>query len=244
MPLNLVISFFLPFIHSVRGSHLEPTFDGLPRTFGVIQGSLAEGEIIVTLGGYMLDNASTTYTLSTGVNQPISIVGTLYDGYKGILVRLESVTGELDLTAALLPGLNTVVASACEAPVVGISHSEASFKKETGGTIRLDEAGEVYLDITMVGINDNIGSVYGHTRFLLSFVAPADAPVDSPTGPTASDNMGAATVQEPELASDVPSGAPSTMPSDAPSSQPSGVPSDAPSSQPSDVPRFAPAVLI
>ena len=226
---------------------MDPTFNGFPRAFGLIQGSLAEGEVGVTVGGFVLDDASTTYSLSTGVDHSISIVGTLYDGYKGVLVRLESVTGELDLTAALQPGLNTVAAIICEAPVVGITHSESAFKKETGGTVRLDEAGDVYLDITMVGINDNLGSVYGHTRFLLSFVAPTE-PVDSPdlhadqAPAQLENNEGAPPVSASEIPSDAPSNMPSDAPSALPSDAPSTMPSDAPSTQPSDAPSITPVL--
>lgn len=223
---------------------MDETFNGFPRAFGLIQGSLAEGEIVVTVGGSVLDDASATYSLAIGVDHSISIVGTLYDGYKGVLVRMESVTGELDLTAALQPGLNTVAAAICKAPVVGICHSENTFKKETGGTVRLDEAGDVYLDITMVGINDNLGSIYGHTRFLLSFVAPTES-VDSPGiqsdhGPTSLDNNAGF---PPISASQVPSDGPSTMPSDGPSTLPSDAPSTMPSDGPSNMPSDGPSSM-
>jgi len=197
----------------------------------------------VTLGGNSLVETNETYSLPIGVDHTISVVASLYEGYKGLLIRMESANGDLDLTGALQPGLNTVVTDICEAPVVGISHYENSFKKESSGTIRLDEAGTVYLDITMVGINDSFASLYGYSRYSVSFVEEeTDAPSASayPTGLPSASPTGLFG-EEGEIPSDVPSMAPSDTPSMVPSDRPSSVPSDIPSMAPSDTPSRIPS---
>ena len=189
---------------AIGGSHLEATWDGSARTFGVLSGSLAEGEVQVSLGGIPLDPTPPEGTFTAGEDYTISVVGILYDGYKGLLIRMESEGGELDLTGALQPGENTKVADICKFPVVGITHEDNTFKKESTGTIRLDQAGEVVLDITMVGINDDFASVYGYTRFTVSFEEEEGVISDS----TSSQSLDA----------------PSMMPSDAPSDDAVGRP--------------------
>lgn len=155
---------------AVGGSHIVFTFMDQPRTFGLISGSLADGDVEVTIGDIPLVDPLTSYELSTGVEYVISVVGTLYDGYKGLLIRMEDPTERLDLSAALLPDENTQEAAVCQAPVVGITHVDSEFKRESTGRIRVDEPGSVVLDITMVGLNDAFATFYGYNRFMLTFV--------------------------------------------------------------------------
>jgi len=253
---------------AVGGGHLELLYNGLPRAFGVISGSLVDGDVVVLLGGIPLDPVSPTI-VAAGQNHTIRVVGTLYDGYKGLLIRMEDVTegGDLDLTAALLPGLNTKSADVCIPPVVGVTHTDSAFKKECTATIRLDQAGDVILDITMVGINDAFATIYGYTRFNVTFVeAEVEETIATPVAVSRGSDGPSSTP------SDIPSSSPSDVPSSSPTNDsvtadsltieplsdveepiatpvavsrasdgPSSTPSDAPSSIPSDIPSSIPS---
>ena len=64
---------------AVGGSHLDLLYNGLPRAFGVISGSLVDGDVAVLLGGIPLDSVSPTM-VAAGQDHTIRVVGTLYDG--------------------------------------------------------------------------------------------------------------------------------------------------------------------
>jgi len=69
------------------------------------------------------------------------------------LVRFEAGKGETSSTAGTLSGkgMETQVATAFEAPVVGITHTNNDIKESVNGTIHLDSAADcVHLDITVV----------------------------------------------------------------------------------------------
>jgi hypothetical protein len=163
---------------AVGGLHLD-TSNGRP----VEEGTLAEGAIEVVLGETVLiDGIRDIFPV--GQDLPIAVVGTQIP-YRGVLVRIEAPAG-VDTTLALTPGENTKVADVCIAPVVGITQPDRSDKTLSTGTVRFDEeALDVQMDITVVFINEALGSAYSYGQFRVDFradttLAPVAAPVGAP----------------------------------------------------------------
>ena len=159
---------------AVDGIHLDTT-DGR----AVRSGTLAEFSVVVQIGTTILD-VSVVNDFPVGQDLQISVSTPLELPYKGVLVRLEAPTG-VNTAAALLPGTNTAIASACGVPIVGITHTNNSLKSTSTGTIRFDtEVLGVVLGITVVTINDIVLSVYSYSEFKVNFRA---APIPPPTPP-------------------------------------------------------------
>lgn len=114
---------------------------------------------------------------------------------KGFLVRFEAENGEPVAQRALLAAKEwkAQVATASEAPILGITHTNDDIKESVSGTIRLDSAADsVYLDITVVYQNSEgyiappsaargWVSRYGHVRYSLNFVDDEDESTLQPT---------------------------------------------------------------
>lgn len=61
--------------------------------------------------------------------------------------------------------------------VIGITHSNSTFKSITSGFLQVEQAGLMALDITIVGLNNASASLYGYDRFLLQFGESTNAPI-------------------------------------------------------------------
>jgi hypothetical protein len=155
----------------------------------VMDGTLADGDIRVTIGTQVLSETTAT---DVPIGQDLLItVDALDISYLGVLVRLEAPTG-VDTAGALLPGSNTQNAGVCTAPVLGITHTDSSEKTMVTGTIRFDEEVlNVALDVSIVFVNNAQGSAYVYGRLNVNFrdtpvAPPVAAPVASPVAPIAS----------------------------------------------------------
>lgn len=147
---------------AVAGSHLNSTNN---RT--VIEGTLYDGEINVTVGGIVLSNKTSTVL---PINQDL-VIAVQADKipFKGVLVRLQAPAG-VDTTGALVPQENTKIEATCVAPVVGITHTGSELKMNATGIVRFDrQVLNATFDITVVFINNDMGSAYTYTGFNVDF---------------------------------------------------------------------------
>jgi len=167
-------------VPAVGGSHLWTN-----KT--IWNGTLAEMDVEVVIQGQPpLDPKGPPVVLQESVDYTIS-VNANGDRYRGLLIRLEA-PKDVDTEAALLPGSWTQVANACQAPVVGVCHTNRTPKRTSTATLRIDDdEGPVFLDITVVKVNDEEKSSYFYNRFELEFqkdpvptVTPA-IPTSTPT---------------------------------------------------------------
>jgi hypothetical protein len=117
------------------------------------------------------------FTVGTDYN--LRVVGS--QPYKGILIRLQASQG-VDTSNALLEDTDLLdPAHVCTSPVVGINHNSAVLKNNKGGTIRLDEPSDVFLDITIVNVLDDNNSEFYYSRFTLRADLVSARPTPSPT---------------------------------------------------------------
>jgi hypothetical protein len=199
-------------------------------------GSLAAGGLQVLFDGVPLTTDG-VFSFNEGRDYSIRVVGE--NDYKGLLIRLET-TEDVDTTAALVEDSDLLSpAWACTAPVVGLDHNSAVLKNNEGGTLRLNGATDLTLDITVVNILDDTDSIFYYSQFTLEALpAPSEPPSLAPsmapsTTPTIS-------IQPSFVPTGVPSGSPSAEPSVNPSAAASATPSIAPTSLPSTTPSVAP----
>lgn len=172
---------------AVGGYHLDDSNGS--RQF--VEKPLSEGQVGLSVNGEFVDPA-TPKTLKTQTDYTIRLETQLDPGFKGVLLRLEvpATDGDVDTTIALLPVNTTAmkVSGRCDLPIIGLTHTSSDDKKFVEGTLRLNQAAaNVRLDVTMVAVNDERGSLYGYDYYLFNFEgdsAPAAAPVNS--GPTTS----------------------------------------------------------
>jgi len=136
---------------AVGGSHVDTVGEGgNPRL--VTAGNLNDGAIQVTIGDVVLDpNTVNTLPISEDL---LVAVEALDIPYRGVLVRLQAPDG-VDTQGALIPGANTKSADdVCQAPVLGITHTDRSEKTLATGTFRFEEeVDDIALDVTIVFIN-------------------------------------------------------------------------------------------
>jgi hypothetical protein len=147
---------------AVGGAHFLQSF--------VYSGYVSAGPMVITMAETALD-ASVLQELEVGVEYKIRVNSSSTYPYKGILIRVEAASSFVNLTQEnLKPAWNTHAAIACEAPVVGITHVDNVEKNITSGILRMDQPGIVFMDITVVGINNATGSIFGWSRYLLNFL--------------------------------------------------------------------------
>ena len=136
-----------PGVAAVGGLHTDES-DGRP----VVQSSLADGAITVTIGDLTL-NSETVNEIPAGEDLLIAVEA-LDIGYLGVLMRLQVPDGIDTEDFFLIPGANTQEAAVCTAPVVGITHTDGDEKTLSTGTLRFDESfSGGFLDVTVVFIN-------------------------------------------------------------------------------------------
>jgi hypothetical protein len=249
-------------INNIFGPHTLQ-FGDFGAAINIQTGSLAAGGVQVLFDGDPLATDG-VFTFNEGKDYSIRVVGD--SDYKGILIRLET-TEVFDTTAALVEDSDLLSpATVCTPPIVGLNHNSAELKNNQGGTLRLNAATALTLDITVVNVLDGTDSVFYYSRFALEALPapsgspsltpsmapsitptissqPSFLPTGSPSEPpsaTPSENPSEAPSQAPSFE---PSGAPSTSPSVAPTSAPSNVPSLAPSATPSVAPTAIPTTV-
>jgi hypothetical protein len=181
----------------------------------VTRGSLADGGLRVLMDGVdLITDQVLPFTVGTSYN--LRVVGS--QPYKGILIRLQASQG-VDTSNALLEDTDLLgPAHVCTSPVVGINHNSAVLKNNQGGTIRLDEPSDVFLDITIVNVLDDNNSEFYYSRFALRADSASARPTTSPSI----------------------SSQPTTTAPRAPTKQPSLAPSPGPTRAPTDLPSQSP----
>lgn len=216
------------------GPHVSSFFNsGLVVT----RGSLADGGLRVVFDDQDL-TTDQALPLNVGMDYSLRVIGS--QAYKGILIRLSASQG-VDTTNALLEDSDLLgPANVCTFPAVGINHNTAVLKNDQGGTIRLDEPSDVFLDITIVNVLNDTNSEFYYSRFALRADFASERPTLSP-----SISSQPTTTQFPSVApSEAPSDSPSSSPSLAPSALPSAPPSVAESVSPSSGPSLIPSMTL
>ena len=188
----------------VGGFHLELTNpDGSDRF--VQSGALSEGMVSVLINDNMNDPLveDAPYVLQTQTSYTLTIVTTQDPGYKGILIRFSNNDNTVDVpNDVLLQPTDSLLqlAMACnsETNTIGLTHTSKSEKLSVTTDLTFNAPGTILLDISIVGVNDDVASLYGHTAFLLQI--EGDAATDSPTRtPTTSPTLTAGTTARPTI---------------------------------------------
>ena len=152
----------------------------------VEQGTLNDGGIIFTIGGYELNNR-TAVRLPIGQNLTWQLNATGTE-FRGFLVRLEHRTNNvaLDTTMAFQEPQHPrdgfqVAESACidAFGVGGVTHTKNNKKQSVSGIFRMDDVvKELHFDITVVMKNRGNASVFYYSALVASMVKDAAIPVD------------------------------------------------------------------
>lgn len=83
--------------------------------------------------------------------------------FKGALIRIQTVNPKNLFT--FLPGANATTALKCEYPAIGITHEDNTLKSRLGGTVNFQNAGRVYIDVTVVMVNDDTESNFAYSTY-------------------------------------------------------------------------------
>lgn len=169
----------------VGGFHLETTNpDGSERT--VLSGALSDGMVTVLINNNRNDPLveNTPYILQTQTLYTLTVVTTQEPGYKGILIRFSNTDNTVDVPNDVIaePSDSLLqIAEACnsETNTIGLTHVTNIEKLSVTADITLNAPGTIVLDISIVGVNDEIASLYGHTGYILQI--EGDAITESPT---------------------------------------------------------------
>jgi hypothetical protein len=218
------------------GPHLSNFFNA---ALVVTSGSLSDGGLSIFLDDQELTTGQ-VLPFTVGIDYNLRVVGS--QAYKGILIRLQASQG-IDTSNALLEDSDLLgPANVCTAPIVGINHNSAVLKNNQGGTIRLDEPSDVFLDITIVNVVDNTNSEFYYSRLALRADLASERPTPSPSISSQPTTTVFPSVAPSEAPSDTPSIISSLAPSVRPSASPSDTQSVSPSSGPSLIPSTTPSL--
>lgn len=207
----------------------------------VIQSSsIPESGTVITVDGLALDS-ETVLTLQPGTDYLLEARDE-DQRMRGILMRLAADDG-VATDGALLPDKRTQFANVCQSPIIGLTHTRNNNKKTMSGWLRLDQATNVTLDISIVYRNDADLSWFSYSQFRLLVqeggvtTPPIDNLVTLP--PTTAPTLEAATM----ALSDVPSDAPSDAPSSTPEESPTPVPTTSSIATSTTIPSVVPSTV-
>ena len=169
----------------VSGRHLEPTnSDGSKRT--VLSGALSDGFVSILVNNNMNDPLveNIPYILQTQTLYTLTVVTTQEPGYKGILIRFSNTDNTLDVPNDVIleptdSSLQLAEMCTSETNTIGLTHVTNSEKLSVTAEMTFNAPGTIVLDISIVGVNDDIASLYGHTGYILQI--EGDAVTESPT---------------------------------------------------------------
>jgi hypothetical protein len=164
---------------AVKGFHL----DTLGGTRKVTTGSLQTGGLSLVVNGAVIPNGGTVTVEAEALNA-LFVMG--MSDYRGILMRLESLTTGVDATTFLTPlGGGTANAEACAAlnkkEIVGVTHKDGDLKNRLASVLNVSQnnLGMYNLDITVVVKNSDT-SVYYHTQYKVNVVKTTKPPTKAP----------------------------------------------------------------
>lgn len=192
---------------AVGGSHLDGS-----KT--IESGTLTDGDYQVLIDGVLLEEGGSDVTISVGQDAVITVESGATP-FRGILIRVEADSVDAADVAALEPGDNLQLAGACEAPVVGATHTINDEKTSASAILRFDEVTDFSLDITIVLENDDAESVFFYKGFRGAAVGDDDAAAatdDAAAVPTVVPTTSLAPTLAPSSSTDAPSDMPSSQP--------------------------------
>jgi hypothetical protein len=169
---------------AIGDSHLNKN-NGQRRVYG---GNLTEGNVTVTINGNIVMKPNEVVHLQSRQIHRLKVATATNPGYKGVLYRIDAPSG-IDTTNAISPvnDNDLKISDLCISPVVGLTHASARNRMFTEALVQFnDPVKNVTLDITLVAINDDRASLFGFSRYLMSFhdePIPTTAPKSSPTSP-------------------------------------------------------------
>jgi outer membrane biosynthesis protein TonB len=203
----------------------------LPATQG--DGSLSFFKLQVLIDGAVLDPTK-PFTLTKGKAHTVEIKAT-GDSFKGFLISASS-TAKTDFTTAWTADDATgQAATACLAPIGGVTHRSAELKASAKGTLLVDTLTDLKLDVTVVMERTGSSSAFGWAQYAGNVVVEQQqAPTKAPTKkPVASPTTTASPVKPPTKA---PATAPVKPPTKAPATAPVKPPTKAPTKAPATAP--------
>jgi hypothetical protein len=164
---------------AVKGLHL----DTLGGTRKVTTGSLQTGGLSLVVNGAVVPNGGTVTVEAEALNA-LFVMG--MSDYRGILMRLESLTTGVDASTFLTPlGGGTANAEACAAlnkkEIVGVTHKDGDLKNRLASVLNVSQnnLGMYNLDITVVVKNSDT-SVYYHTQYKVNVIKTTKPPTKAP----------------------------------------------------------------
>ena len=173
----------------VGGFHLDTKnpVDGSSRT--VLEGALSQGDVVILINNNANDPVTedVPYVLQTQTSYTLTVVTTRDPGYKGILIRMSSAdSNAMDVpTDVLLQPTDSLlkIAETCftESNTIGLTHVTNIEKFSVTADLVINTPGTVALEISIVGANDNVASVYGYSQFTLQIEGAALVTTESPT---------------------------------------------------------------
>jgi hypothetical protein len=178
---------------AVGGYHLEKNDPNTGDSRSVLFGALSDGQVTVVISSKdtnditLVENEQSTFQTQTDYS--ITVVTTRDPGYKGILIRFSNADNTIDVPndIILVPIDDSLLqlASECtsETNAIGITHVNNIEKLSVSSSMYFNAPGQVTIDVTIVGVNDNVASVYGYTGYTIQIEGDAatDAPTVSPT---------------------------------------------------------------
>jgi hypothetical protein len=135
--------------------------------------TIFENNTVLPVDGTMdIEGTVTTKIVVTGTNM------------KGILFRISHPDPSYSTKNSILPGANTKITDRCQAPVVGITHTNGEQKSIMSGTLQF--RGQVIqgivLEITIVWFNRAEEASHSYGKFYFNVIAgpPMSAPTTGP----------------------------------------------------------------
>jgi Reeler domain len=206
----------------------------LPATRG--DGSLSFFNLQVSIDGAVLDPTK-PFTLTKGKAHTVEIKAAAGggDSFKGFLMSASS-TAKTDFTTSWTADDATgQAATACLAPIGGVTHRSADLKASAKGTLLVNTLTDLKLDVTVVMERTGSSSAFGWAQYAGNVVAEQQqAPTKAPTKkPVAAPTTTASPIKPPTKA---PATAPVMPPTKAPATAPVKPPTKAPTKWPTSLP--------
>lgn len=230
---------------AVSGNHVSSSKE-------ITTGSIEDNGYQVAINGEVLSGTGSTFQITPGVDNEITVSSSADDPFRGFLIRVgwpEQV--DIEPLWTFTPETNAQTAVVCFIRAVGVCHTNNEDKNLASMILRLDEEIEgITLDVTVVKANNGEDSTYFYSGYEINSLqleltsdpvteAPTPGetvppPSPDPTAPVAPDDI----PTPPDASDNEPSDIPSDMPSDMPSEAPTeGEDGDGPSQVPPETER-------
>jgi hypothetical protein len=161
-------------------------------------GQIGDYDVDLVIGNRTIAKSGTaavSNNFTTGITYPVFLryrnASVFRESWKGILLVLHD-ANLLDVSTGLMPMAPYVIASGCGSGfgnvISGVTHADRTLKDRTKpiASLRVDTVSSgLLMDVNVVIANNGTYSIYFHSQFALSSVAPPLAPTAPTKRPTA-----------------------------------------------------------